>query len=80
MGSRAGSGHIKKSVYPRLFLTTKNLANSKIHVKSVATVDARGYVIPNVLCFCRKALDAYYIYKRRLYTLPFYMDRQCESL
>ena len=30
------------SVYQRLFLTIKNLANSNIVVKSVAAVDARG--------------------------------------
>lgn len=61
----------------RLFLTVKNLANSNNHVKSVAMVDARGMYYSFLISQGRGKC---YIFKRRLYTLPFYMVRQCESL
>lgn len=36
-------------------------------------------VCNSISCFLKIA-GVYYIYKRRLYTLPFYTDGQCESL
>ncbi len=70
-----------KSVYRRAILTVRNLANFKIFVKNVATVDGLcGYVISasDDVLTPPMLVDTYL--REASNRCSFYEDGQCESL